>query len=99
MELEVIIRTNREAGLERRDGALAGVAQWNVHWPANQRVVGLILSQGTCLGCGPGPQLGVCETQPTEVSLTLRCFSPSFSPSPPSLKLVNKIFFKKRTHF
>ena len=56
LELEVIIRTNREAGLERRDGALAGVAQWNVHWPANQRVVGLILSQGTCLGCGPGPQ-------------------------------------------
>ena len=38
--------------------ALAGVAQWTEHWLVNQRVAGLILSQGTCLGCGPGPQLG-----------------------------------------
>ena len=35
--------------------ALAGVVQWIEHWPVNQRVAGLILSQGTCLGCGPGP--------------------------------------------
>ena len=35
---------------------LAGVAQWIEHWPANQRVTGLIPSQGTCLGCRPGPQ-------------------------------------------
>ena len=39
-------------------GALAAVAQWIECWPMNQKVVGLIPSQGTCLGCGPGPQLG-----------------------------------------
>ena len=36
--------------------ALAGVAQWIEHWPVNQRVAGLIPSQGMCLGCRPGPQ-------------------------------------------
>ena len=36
--------------------ALAGVAQWIEHGPENQRVAGSIPSQGTCLGCGPGPQ-------------------------------------------
>ena len=36
--------------------ALAGVAQWIQCWPANQRVAGLIPTQGTCLGCWPGPQ-------------------------------------------
>ena len=36
--------------------ALAGVAQWIEHWHANQRVVGSIPSQGTRLGCRPGPQ-------------------------------------------
>ena len=37
----------------------------------NQRVAGSIPSQGTYLGCGPGPQRGwVCERQPhTDVSL------------------------------
>ena len=43
--------------------ALAGVAQWIECQSANQRVAGLIPSQGTCLGCGPGPRLGVCESQ------------------------------------
>ena len=33
--------------------ALAGVAQWIEHWPANQRVANSIPSQGTCLGCRP----------------------------------------------
>ena len=36
--------------------ALAGVAQWIEHGPADQRVASSIPSQGTCLGCGPGPQ-------------------------------------------
>ena len=36
--------------------ALAGVAQWIECQPVNQRVAGLIPSQGTCLGWGPGPQ-------------------------------------------
>ena len=34
--------------------ALADVAQWIECWPANQRVVGSIPSQGTCLGCVRG---------------------------------------------
>ena len=36
--------------------ALADVAQWIEHQPVNQRVAGLIPSQGICLGCRPGPQ-------------------------------------------
>ena len=49
---------------KNRQGALAGVAQWIEREPANQRVAGLIPSQGTCLGCGPGPQLGTRKRQP-----------------------------------
>ena len=71
--------------------ALTGVAQWVGHQTANQNVSGSIPSQDTCLGCGPGPQLGACERQPhTDV------FSPSLSPSLP-LSLKNKYiksFFK-----
>ena len=48
--------------------ALAAVAQCIECQPANQRVSGLIPSQGTCLGCGPGPWLGAHDTQPTNVS-------------------------------
>ena len=52
--------------------ALAGVAQWTEHRPANQRVIGSIPSQGTCLGYRPGPQLGAHERQPhIDVSLFL----------------------------
>ena len=36
--------------------ALAGVAQWIEHWSVNQRVTSSIPSQGTCLGCRPGPE-------------------------------------------
>ena len=35
---------------------LAGVAQQIECQPANQRVAGSIPSQGTCPGCGQGPQ-------------------------------------------
>ena len=38
--------------------ALDGVAQWIEHWPVNQRVADSIPSQGTCLGCRPGPPVG-----------------------------------------
>ena len=52
--------------------ALAGVAQWVERQPANQRVTSSIPNQGTCLGCGPGPQLGVLKRQPhIDVSLPL----------------------------
>ena len=57
--------------------ALAGVAQWIVCQPVNQRVAGSIPSQGTCLGCRPGPQLGARGRQPyTDDSLLL--FLPPF---------------------
>ena len=36
--------------------ALAGVVQWTECWPINQNVTGPIASQGTCMGCMPGPQ-------------------------------------------
>ena len=36
--------------------ALAGVAQWIEHWPANQRVASSIPGQDICLAYGPGPQ-------------------------------------------
>ena len=55
---------------------LTGVVQWIEHQPENQRVTGSIPSQGTCLGCGPGPQWRVHQRQPhIDVSLL---FSPSF---------------------
>ena len=38
--------------------ALAGVAQWTECQSVNQRVAGLIPSQGTCLGCGPSSWTG-----------------------------------------
>ena len=59
--------------------SLAGVAQW-IEWGlANQRVIGSIPSQGTCLGCGPDPQKGACERQPhIDVSLPL-CLLPFLS--------------------
>ena len=62
----------------KMDGTtLAGVAQWIECWPVNRRVTGSIPSQGTCLGCRPGPWLGAWEREPhTDVSLPL--FFPSF---------------------
>ena len=41
----------------KAEKALAGVAQWIECQPANQKVTGLIPSQGTCLGCGPDPEV------------------------------------------
>ena len=50
--------------------ALAGVAQWVGSCTANQKVTSLIPSQGTCLDCEPGPQLGACKRQLINVTLT-----------------------------
>ena len=61
--------------------ALAGVAQWIEHRPANQRVTHAIPSQGTCLACRPGPQYRACERHHT---LMFPSLSPSF---PLSLKI------------
>ena len=51
--------------------ALVGAAQWTECRPANQRVTGLIPSQGTCLGCGPGPQWGRARGNHTVMFLSL----------------------------
>ena len=39
------------------------------------KVAGLIPSQGTCLRCGLGPQSGLVERQPIDVSLSCQCLS------------------------
>ena len=53
----LILKENMDnlASIKILKTALAGVAQWIEHWPVNQRFAGSISSQGTCLGCGPGP--------------------------------------------
>ena len=66
--------------------ALAGVGQWIEHQPVNQRVTSSIPNQGTCLGCGRGPQHGASEKQPhTDVSL------PPFLLPFPILKIKKKM--------
>ena len=68
------------------------MAQWIEYGPLNQKDADLILFQGTCLGCRPGPKLGACKRQQIDVSLALRCFSPSLSPFLSlSLKINKKI--------
>ena len=63
--------------IKKKKLALAGVTQWIECQLVKQEVIGSILSQGTCLGCRPGPQQGVCKRQPhIEVSLPL--FLPPF---------------------
>ena len=42
--------------IKKKKLALAGVTQWIECQPVKQEVIGSILSQGTCLGCRPGPQ-------------------------------------------
>ena len=78
--------------------AMTGVAQWFECHPANRKVAGLIPGQGTCLGCGPGPPLGLCERTPVYVSLICQCFSPSLSPSLSLSLKINKIFLKREMH-
>ena len=55
----------------------------------------LIPSQGTCWVAGQVPGFGVCERQPTDVSLTYQCFPPSL---PPSLPLSMKITTLKKKY-
>ena len=65
-------------------------AQWIERLPVNKRVTGLIPSQGTCLGCGPGPQLWVRKRQ-AHIDVSRPLLLPPF----PSKNKINKIFFKK----
>ena len=66
------------------------MAEWIEHQPRNQRAAGLIPSQGTFLGCRPGPQWGAHERQP-HIDVSLPLF---LSPLSSHQKLVNKIFKK-----
>ena len=52
------------------------MAQLVERHPAGQKVASLIPGQGTCLGCGPRPQLGVYERQPIDASLPFSLPSP-----------------------
>ena len=74
--------------LEKKENALAGVAQWIECQPVNQRVPGSILSWGTYLCCRPGPQWGACERQP-HIDVSLPLF---LTPFPSLSKSMNKIF-------
>ena len=65
---------------KKSEASLTAVAQWVGCRPANQKVAGSIPGQGTCLVYSPDVQLGGCNRQPIDVSLSL-----SFSLySPPS---------------
>ena len=58
--------------------------------PVNQRVAGSIPSQGKCLGCGPGSQLGESKRQPhSDVSLPL--FLPPFPSVNKQIKSLKKV--------
>ena len=74
---ESILELSGKPFLKYQCLALAGVAQWIECQPVNQGVACSIPSQGTCLGCGPGPWWGVHERQPhTDVSLSFSFPSP-----------------------
>ena len=54
------------------------LAEWLIERrPESQRVAGSIPSQGTGLGCGPGPQCGAHKRQP-HIDVSLPLFLPLF---------------------
>ena len=57
---------------QESNSALAGVAQWTAHRTLNQKVAGLVPSQGACLGCVWARSPVARERQPhIKVSLPL----------------------------
>ena len=74
--IALIISEDLRNVLKLSSGALAGVAQWIELWSENQRVIGSIPSQGTCLGCRTGSLVWGAQEATTH-----RYFSPSLSPS------------------
>ena len=72
-------KTCPQVGIKKnKKEALAGVAQGFECRFANQRVANSILSQGTCLGCGPGPQWGPHERQ-AHIDIFLSLVLPPFT--------------------
>ena len=54
-----------EIRVRKKKIILAAVDQWIECWLVNQRVASLVPSEGTYLGCAPGPPWGACERQPS----------------------------------
>ena len=69
-----------------------GSMDWVLAW--EPKGTGSIPSQGTCLGCRPGPQLWVCERQRSMYLSRIDVSFPLFLPSFPLSLKVNKIFKK-----
>ena len=68
----MIWNIKKQKTTNQNNKTLASMVQWIEHQIANQRGASSIPSQGTSLGCGPGPQQGVFERQPhIDVSLPL----------------------------
>ena len=63
---------------KKNKSALAGVAQWTERWPVNQRVTGLIPSQGTCLGCRPCPPQSELWERQLHIDVSLPLFLSPF---------------------
>ena len=68
---------------EQSGFTLSGMAQFIGHRSAKQKVAGLIPGQVHAWVAGSVPGRDMCERQPTDVSLSHQCFSPSLSPSLP----------------
>ena len=85
----------------KEHGALAHVAKWTECRPVNRKVTDSFPSQSTSLGCGPDPQLGVCERQLINGSLAhlAQCISSSLPPSIPLSLKINKILKKKKNGY
>ena len=58
-----LLKISLHSPMYNHSACLAGVAQWIECRPVNRQIAGSIPSQGMCLSCGPGPQLGTCERQ------------------------------------
>ena len=68
--------------LKPQDITLAGVAQWIERQPGTRGLANLIPGRARAWVVGQVPSEGVCERQPTDVSLVHRCFFPSLPPFP-----------------
>ena len=64
--------------------------------PQTKKFARWIPGPQTCLGCRPGPQMGVCKKQSIDISLAYRYFFPSLCPSLPRSLKTYKILKKKK---
>ena len=83
--------------LKRELPALTGVAHWVKCHPTNQKLAGLIPSQGTWLRLWARSPVRGIKKQMINVSVTYGCLSPCLSPALPFSLKINNIFKEKRT--